>query len=322
MDLEIIGESALLVEAQEKIEAVARTGVPVLILGESGVGKELIARALHHRSAVSAGPLVRVNCAAVPRGLFESEFFGHVRGAFTGAHESRAGRFEAAEGGTLFLDEVSEIPLDLQAKLLRVLQEGEFERVGEARLRRSNARVVAASNRDLRGEVAAGRFREDLYYRLSVFPIEVPSLRDRLDDVERLAHRFLERACREFGRPLVRLSQAQVALLTGYAWPGNVRELKNVIERAVLLCVGGELPLEAALASEEHEAGATRPPLPPGPGLLTLPELKRVERRTILAALAETSWRVSGPRGAAALLEVKPTTLASRMKAMGIQRPR
>lgn len=317
MDFEIVGESAPLCGALEKIRSVASTGVTVLILGESGVGKELIARAIHRQSEVRSGPLVRVNCAAVPRELFESEFFGHARGAFTGALENRAGRFEAASNGTLFLDEVSEIPLDLQAKLLRVLQEGEFERVGESRVRRSTARVIAASNRDLRAEVDSGRFREDLYYRLSVFPIEVPALRDRVGDIARLAAYFLDRACAEFGRPPFRLGPDHLRELMSHSWPGNVRELKNEVERAVLLSRGPTLEFDLP-----PDRGLPLPGILGGPGLVTFPDLREAERRAILAALAESSWKVSGPGGAADLLEVKPTTLTSRMKAIGIERPR
>lgn len=316
-DFEIVGESATLCGTLDKIRSVATTGVTVLILGESGVGKELIARAIHRQSGVRSGPLVRVNCAAVPRELFESEFFGHARGAFTGALENRAGRFESAADGTLFLDEVSEIPLDLQGKLLRVLQEGEFERVGETRVRRSTARVIAASNRDLRAEVDAGRFREDLFYRLSVFPIEVPPLRDRVDDIARLATYFLEQACIEFGRQPLRLGSEHLRDLVSYSWPGNVRELKNEIERAVLLSHGGTLDFDLP-----SDCGRPLPGILGGPTLVTFPDLREAERRAILAALAESHWKVSGPGGAADLLEVKPTTLTSRMKAMGIERPR
>ena len=342
MDTEIIGKSPELMNALEKVRAVANTAVPVLILGESGVGKELIARAIHREGRNHSGPLVRVNCAAVPRELFESEFFGHVRGAFTGAHESRTGHFEKARGGTLFLDEVSEIPVDLQSKLLRVLQEGEFEAVGDSTLRRSTARVIAACNRDLRTEVEAGRFREDLYYRLSVFPIEIPSLRKRPDDIRRLTQYFLENAGREFGRPRLELPETEFDRLFSYAWPGNIRELKNVIERAVLLSQGNEVSLRGALPETQTKRPAA--PFTPEPmaatmasdivpllaatggeggvtSLPTLPQLKHIERRVIVAALTETRWRVSGPRGAAALLAVKPTTLTSRMKAMGIARP-
>lgn len=322
MEFEIVGESEALRGALDQVQSVARTRLPVLILGESGVGKEMIAAAIHLRSTASRGPLVRVNCAAVPRELFESEFFGHARGAFTGAHESRAGRFEQAAGGTLFLDEVSEIPLDLQGKLLRVLQEGEFERVGEAILRRSTARVVAASNRDLRSEVEAGRFREDLYYRLSVFPVEIPPLRERADDIARLATHFAARACAEFGCTPVTLQPSQLLELAAYAWPGNVRELKNEIERAVLLSRDGVLRFHLGSGPVSSPSLCEQVPLPMGPGILTYPELKKVERRAILTALAEAHWKVSGPGGAAAMLQVKPTTLASRMKAMGIARPR
>ena len=318
MSSEIVGESVLLRGTLDRIRSVAPTDVPVLITGESGVGKELVARAVHASSAVAHGPLVRINCAAVPRELFESEFFGHARGSFTGARDDRIGRFECARDGSLFLDEVSEIPLDLQGKLLRVLQEGEFERVGESTLRRTNARIIAASNRDLREEVEAGRFRQDLYYRLSAFPVQVPALRERQEDIPCLADHFVERACTKFGRARAHLRDDQLRALVAYTWPGNVRELKNEVERAVLLADEDGLHFELGRA----HAGPEPPPALPGDGLLTFPELRRLERRAVLAALRASRWKVSGPGGAAHLLEVKPTTLASRMKAMGIERPR
>lgn len=268
---DIVGESPALLRALEQLDAVAQTDATVLIHGESGTGKELFARALHDRSRRSGKTLVRVNCASVPKELFESEFFGHVRGAFTGALKTRDGRFQLAHEGTLFLDEVGEIPLDLQGKLLRVLQEGEFERVGDDRTRRVNVRVVAATNRDLRQEAAAGRFREDLYYRLSVFPIEVPPLRERSHDVVALAEHFLARACADLRVPASSLGEREQEQLLAYAWPGNVRELSNVMERAAIVSRGGPLRLELALgAGHRGSASSTsvrsahsRKPSPP-----------------------------------------------------------
>lgn len=318
----IIGESPALKKMLARLEAVAQTSASVLIQGESGVGKELVAHVIHARSPRSQGPLVKVNCASIPHELFESEFFGHVKGAFTGAHRDRVGRFQLADGGTIFLDEVGEIPLDLQSKLLRVLQESEYERVGDDRTHSVNVRVIAATNRDLELQVADGKFREDLYYRLSVFPIDVPPLRERADDVLQIASHFLERTCQEFGHPPLTLSRQQAALLKRYEWPGNIRELKNVIERAVILSRGKVLRLDLAMsdiltAAADHEPAHI---LPPDKQLLTDRELKEVERKNMIAALQLADWRVSGPNGAARLLGVKPTTLADRMKKLNIKR--
>ncbi len=265
--------------------------------------------------------MVKVNCGSVPRELFESEFFGHVRGAFTGAIRDRIGRFQLADGGTLFLDEVGEIPLDLQSKLLRVLQEGTFERVGEDRTRKVDVRVITATNRDLKQEAEAGRFREDLYYRLSVFPIEVAPLRERLDDVPMLAAHFLEVACRRLRVPPQKLKRRHVEALQRYHWPGNVRELQNVIERAVIGVQSGAL--EFALPSDSHESRRT--PIVSGKSkggpneILKYSDLKRQERDNLLAALEATHWRISGPAGAAKLLGLRPTTLASKIEALGLR---
>jgi PAS domain S-box-containing protein len=319
----IIGESPALQKMLARIEAVAQTSASVLIQGESGVGKELVAHVIHARSPRSEGPLVKVNCASIPHELFESEFFGHVKGAFTGAHRDRVGRFELADGGTIFLDEVGEIPLDLQSKLLRVLQESEYERVGDDHTHAVNVRVIAATNRDLEQAVVDGRFREDLYYRLSVFPIDVPPLRERGDDVVQIASHFLERTCQEFGHAPLTLSRQQAALLKRYDWPGNIRELKNVIERAVILSRGKVLRLDLAMsdilnAPAEQDGGAgtesTR--------LLTEAALRELERQNLERALSLANWRVSGPNGAAKMLGVKPTTLADRMKKFKIAKPR
>jgi PAS domain S-box-containing protein len=320
----IIGESAALKKMLARLEAVAQTAASVLIEGESGVGKELVAHVIHARSPRSSGPLVKVNCASIPHELFESEFFGHVKGAFTGAHRDRVGRFELADGGTIFLDEVGEIPLSLQSKLLRVLQESEYERVGDETTRAVDVRVIAATNRDLEEAVEEGRFREDRYYRLSVFPIDVPPLRERGDDVVQIASHFLDRICKDFGHRPLTLSRQQAALLKRYNWPGNVRELKNVIERAVILSKGKVLRLDLAMtdlleqsAKPDRRAGAAE-----SDQLLTEVQLREFEKSNMLAALRSADWRVSGPEGAAQLLGIKPTTFTDRMKKFGISRPR
>lgn len=321
---EIIGGSTSLGRVLAQVEAVAGTNANVLITGETGVGKELITRAIHSKSQRTARPLVKVNCSSVPRELFESEFFGHVKGAFTGAHRDRVGRFELADGGTLFLDEVAEIPMELQSKLLRVLQEGEFERVGDETTREVDVRLIASTNRDLKIEAQEGRFREDLYYRLSVFPISVPPLRERGDDVVALARHFIDLACRELGRSPMAISRAQVDALRAYEWPGNIRELRNVIERAVILSSGTRLRLdqalpEAMLTANNHldqkdTADRER-------DFMTSEELEMLERRNLVAALEHAGWKVSGPGGAAELLGLKPSTLAYQMKRLGIAKP-
>jgi PAS domain S-box-containing protein len=321
----IIGESPALKKMLARLEAVAQTGASVLIQGESGVGKELVAHVIHARSPRSNGPLVKVNCASIPHELFESEFFGHVRGAFTGAHRDRVGRFQLADGGTIFLDEVGEIPLSLQSKLLRVLQESEYERVGDEATHRVDVRVIAATNRDLEKAVAERRFREDLYYRLSVFPIDVPPLRDRSDDVVQLASHFLERTCKDFGNRPLTLSRQQAALLKRYDWPGNVRELKNVIERAVILSQGKVLRLDLAMANILDDGAGERPRdgvKPSESVVMTEDRLRDLERTNMLNALRIADWRVSGPNGAAHLLGIKSTTLTDRLKKFGISRPR
>jgi transcriptional regulator with GAF, ATPase, and Fis domain len=312
---DIVGGSGALRRALEMVDAVASTKATVLIHGESGTGKELIAHAIHGRSTRAAGPLVKVNCASVPKELFESEFFGHVRGAFTGAQKDRVGRFELADGGSIFLDEVGELPLEMQSKLLRVLQESEFERVGDDRTRRVDVRVIAATNRNLEAEVARGTFRADLYYRLSVFPIEVPPLRARKEDIVSLAEFFLRRYCRELGRTPPAFGAAEKDLLVAYDWPGNVRELENVVERAVILSRDGPLRLDHALS-----IGSSTPPAATVERVLTDNELKALERENLMAALDRAAWRVSGSGGAAELLGVRPSTLRDRMKALGIRR--
>ncbi len=323
----IIGESPALKKMLARVEAVAQTSASVLIQGESGTGKELVAHVIHTRSARSGGPLVKVNCASIPSELFESEFFGHVKGAFTGAHRDRIGRFQLADGGTLFMDEIGEIPLDLQGKLLRVLQEGEFEQVGSDRTRSVNVRVVAATNRNLDKAVEDGAFREDLFYRLSVFPIDVPPLRDRDEDIVQLASHFLEKICQDFGHRPLSLSRQHLDLMRNYDWPGNVRELKNVIERAVILSQGKVLRLDLAMADFPKPASAAVPVAtgPDGngtPALMSEQQLLELQKNNLLLALRETGWRVSGPRGAATLVGLKPSTFTDRMKKFGIARPR
>ena len=320
---EIIGASDALKRALAQIEAVAKTPVSVLILGESGVGKEMIARAIHTKSDRAEQPLVKVNCASVPKELFESEFFGHVRGAFTGAHQDRVGRLQLAEGGTLFLDEIGEIPLSQQGKLLRALQEGEFERVGDDKTIKVDVRIVAATNRDLMDEIRAERFREDLYYRVSVFPVEVPPLRERLDDIAPLALHFLEKFCSELGRDPLRMTQSQVATLQRHAWPGNIRELKNVIERAVISSTGKRLRLDLALSN----APAVMPASNRSSGqdaseYVTVEEFREFEKANVTAALQHAGWKTWGPGGAAELLGMKPSTLSYRMKLLGISKQR
>ena len=327
----IIGESPALKKMLARVEAVAQTSASVLIQGESGTGKELVAHVVHARSPRRDAPLVKVNCASIPSELFESEFFGHVKGAFTGAHRDRIGRFQLADGGTLFMDEIGEIPLDLQGKLLRVLQEGEFEQVGSDRTRSVNVRVVAATNRDLDKAVAEGTFREDLFYRLSVFPIDVPPLRDRGDDIVQLASHFLEKICQDFGHRPLSLSRQHLELMRKYEWPGNVRELKNVIERAVILSRGKVLRLDLAMADILKVASAPAPAAtatevePNGAQterLMNEQDLLKLQKNNLLAALRASEWRVSGPRGAAALVGLKPSTFTDRMKKFSIARPR
>ena len=315
----IIGRSAPIERVMRQIELVAETDATVLITGESGTGKELIARAIHQASRRSTRPMIRVNCAAIPRELFESEFFGHVKGAFTGATRDRPGRFELADGGTLFLDEVGEIPLELQGKLLRVLQEKQFERVGEAQTRNVDVRIIAATNRSLKEDVSAGRFREDLFYRLDVFPIESAPLRERVDDIPLLAQHALDGAIAKLNVPKIRLSSADIDKLKSYDWPGNVRELENVIERAAILASKGRLRIslpDVAAGRRTQKAGPARND---EAALMTEGDRKRRDRENITAALAATNGKVFGDDGAAHLLHIPPTTLLSRMKSLGLK---
>jgi PAS domain S-box-containing protein len=321
----VLGRSAPLKRLMHEVEQVAATDATVLILGETGTGKELVARTLHDASERRDKPLVKLNCAAIPAGLMESELFGHERGAFTGATQRREGRFALADGGTIFLDEIGELPLELQSKLLRVLQEGEFEPVGGSRTRRVDVRVVAATNRNLREETEKGRFREDLYYRLNVFPVHVPPLRERGEDIGLLASMFAERHARKLGRALAPLTPDCVRRLQAYRWPGNVRELENVIERAVIVAQDGRLDLERALQGTAQDilAASAAPEDQTAPArVLSLEEMKQLERDNLRRALDATAWKVAGAKGAARLLGMQPSTLTSRMKALGLARRR
>ncbi len=320
--VEMIGASPALLGVLRTVEQVARTDSTILITGETGTGKELVARAVHDRSARRHRPLVKVDCSAISAGLVESELFGHAKGAFTGAIERRIGRFELADGGTIFLDEIGELPPEAQVKLLRVLQEQEFEPVGSNRTLRVDVRVIAATNRDLGEAVRTGRFRADLFYRLNVVPLELPPLRERRADIPQLVTFFLGSFSVRFGKRVDTVSSSTMERLLRYAWPGNIRELQNVIERAVVLASGSVLELDADLASvsvgtaaSPRESSGPQPPT-------TLPSLEEVERQHILAALQSTGGVVEGPKGAARILKLHPNTLRSRMDKLGIKRPR
>ena len=313
----MIGTSIALARVREQMAQVAATDSTVLIEGETGVGKELVARAIHDASARRDRPLVKLNCAALPRELVESELFGHEKGAFTGALAQRRGRFELADGGTLFLDEVGELPLEAQAKLLRVIQDGEFERVGGARSLRVDVRLVAATNRNLDAEVEAGRFRADLFYRLNVFPIHLPPLRERRGDIGARVRHFARQASRRIGRPLNGITPDFLAQATEYDWPGNVRELQNAIERALIVAVDGVLDAFEPTPSR-------RPPVPrpePGPSTTVLRTLEAVERDHLHAVLRATRWQIEGSGGAAEILGLNPSTLRGRLRKLGLFKP-
>jgi PAS domain S-box-containing protein len=303
---EIVGGSPALRAALTKVRQVAATDATVLITGETGSGKELIARAIHNSSPRRERPLIKLNCAALPTGLIESELFGHERGAFTGALERRIGRFALADGGTIFLDEIGDIPADVQVRLLRVLQEHEFEPVGSPKTLKVDVRVIAATNRNLEQAVAAGSFRADLYYRLNVFPIAVPPLRARTDDIPLLAHYFVDRHARKIGRTITGIAPATLELLAAYPWPGNIRELENVIERAVIVAAGPTLELDAAVLGPTPAAARG--------------SLAANEQDHIRQALDRSGWVIEGDRGAAKTLGLHPNTLRSRMKKLGIKR--
>jgi transcriptional regulator with GAF, ATPase, and Fis domain len=308
----IIGQSDALRYVLQKIHQVARTSAIVLIEGETGVGKELVARAVHEGSSRADGPFIRLNCASLPPTLVESELFGHERGAFTGADRQRKGRFELAEGGTLFLDEVGELPIEIQGKLLRVLQENEFERVGDSKTRKSDVRIIAATNRNLEQEVAVGRFRKDLFYRLHVYPITVPPLRDRREDIPLLVQHFVRRLALRHGKTINEVPGPVMRLFSEWDWPGNVRELENVVERSVIATGGTVLKLP-------KEFGRASPPSPTR-SLPVSRSLVDVERQHILEVLETANWQVAGPGGAAEVLGLHPNTLRSRLQKLGLAR--
>jgi formate hydrogenlyase transcriptional activator len=314
---EILGNSPELLKLLDRVESAAPTDANVLIIGETGSGKELIARAIHNRSARGNSPLVTVNCGAIPSGLVESELFGHVKGAFTSASERRVGRFELANKGTLFLDEVGELPLETQVKLLRVLQEQEFEPVGSNHTVKVDVRIIAATNRDLAKAVQSQSFRSDLYYRLNVIPLHVPPLRDRRSDIPEMVMAFLRQSAKRMGKPIQSVSRETMSLLVEYSWPGNIRELQNVIERGVVLSRGSVLKLGADLLPIEESHGDIEPEAPPE---LTTDSLESVQRQHILRVLERTGGLISGPNGAGAVLDLHPNTLRSLMERLGIRR--
>ncbi|HXX47804.1 MAG TPA: sigma 54-interacting transcriptional regulator [Myxococcota bacterium] len=319
----IVGAETGLRASMERIELVAPSDVPVLLLGETGSGKEVAARAVHARSRRAGGPFLRVNCGAIPAGLIDSELFGHERGSFTGASAQRKGWFERADGGTLFLDEIGELPLAAQVRLLRILQDGSFERVGGTRTLHADVRVVAATHRDLHAMVSEGRFREDLWYRLAVFVIHLPPLRERPEDISALAAHFALRAAKRFGLPALLPTRDDVSLLAGYAWPGNIRELGAVLDRAVLIGQGRALAVAQALGSSPGAAGASATALPsitaaPSDAATAADALDSAMVRHIEGALARTFGRIEGPFGAARLLQINPHTLRARMRKLGI----
>jgi formate hydrogenlyase transcriptional activator len=318
--VELVGSSPPLLEVIRNVERVAPTDATVLISGETGTGKELVARAIHARSARSGRTLVKVNCGAISAGLVESELFGHVKGAFTGALERRLGRFEVADGGTIFLDEVGELPLDTQVKLLRVLQEGEFEPVGSSTPLRTDVRVIAATNRDLEEAVRAGRFRADLFYRLNVFPIRTPPLRERPEEIPQLVTFFMGRLARRFGKSVEVVAPQTMDRLVRYAWPGNVRELQNVVERAVILTTSATLEVGPEMLRAAPAPAAPAPTTPEAEDASLDAMLRDVETRHVLAALERAGWVIEGSRGAARILGLHPNTLRSRIEKLGIKR--
>lgn len=308
---DIVGRSEPLRRALAEVEQVAATDTTVLILGETGTGKERFARAIHRLSSRNDRPLVTVSCGAIPSSLVESELFGHTRGAFTGAVSRRIGRFEIADGGTIFLDEIGDLPLASQAKLLRVLQEGEFERVGESRTVKVDVRVIAATHRDLERLISAGDFREDLFYRLNVFPIVLPPLRELRDDIPLLVWHFLDRYADKAGRKIDEIPRGVMDVLQAYRWPGNIRELENVIERAVILTQSSTLRLDESFSVSKHAGGTEG----------KIGTLQQVEHEHIVRTLAAAEWKIEGAGGAAEYLGLNPSTLRSRMRKLGISRP-
>jgi formate hydrogenlyase transcriptional activator len=318
---EIVGESAAIKQALAQVELAAPTNTTVLILGETGTGKELIARAIHNLSSRRERTFVKVNCAAIPSGLLESELFGHERGAFTGAINQKIGRFEMADKGTIFLDEVGDMPLELQPKLLRVLQEQEFERLGATRTVRVDVRMVAATNADLGRLVAERSFRSDLYYRLNVFPIQIPALRDRREDIPLLVRYFVQKSSRRLNKTVQYVPSDAMDALVSYSWPGNIRELENLLERAVLLSPGRELRVPLSELRNQPAAAAAEEAAPAVSAAGPIATLEEAERQHILRALKQTGWRIAGQRGAASVLGMKRTTLQARMRKLGIRRP-
>lgn len=317
---QIIGQSAQVQHMVQQIELVGPTNANVLIIGESGTGKELIARAIHEVSERKARPLIRVNCAAIPAELFESEFFGHVKGAFSGAISDRIGRFELADGATIFLDEVGEIPIQLQGKLLRVLQEQQYERVGDSRTINVDVRVISATNQDLKKLIKENKFREDLYYRLNVFPIQSPALRDRIDDLPLLVKHFINKVCRRINKPQPKVSLAQMQLLEQYTWPGNIRELENIIERQIILAKGDKITFDI-LAKQTNNTQVPVKTVAPSE-LMSATQHKALEKSNIEKALQHCKGKIYGKDGAAELLGLKPTTLSSKIKKYEISRHR
>ncbi|CAN5581282.1 hypothetical protein BH09PLA1_BH09PLA1_04930 [soil metagenome] len=313
---EIVGRSPALLEVLEKVRRVAPTDASVLITGETGTGKELVARAIHSTGSRSDKPLIKLNCAALPTGLVESELFGHEKGAFSGAISRRIGRFELAHGGTIFLDEIGEIPLEVQAKLLRVLQEREFERVGGATAIKADVRIIAATNRDLQAAVKAGTFREDLFYRLNVFPVSLPPLRERAGDVPLLAQFLIAKFAARVGVRIDSVGQKTMKRLESYRWPGNIRELENILERAIILSSSSTLEIDEKVFADSSGAAASNNDAAPIP----LIGLEALERNHIIAILRQTNWVIEGPAGAALILKIHPNTLRSRLKKMGISK--
>ena len=320
---DVVGKSPALGRVLDRVSQVAPTSSTVLLLGETGTGKELLAQAIHERSPRKAKPFIKVNCAALPATLIETELLGHERGAFTGAIATHPGRFELADGGTLFLDEIGDLAVELQSKLLRVLQDGEVQRLGSTRSRKVDVRLVAATNQDLERAMAEGRFRRDLYYRLSVFPIRIPPLRERREDVPLITWAFVERRQKDLGRRIEQIPREVMDALVAYDWPGNVRELENVLERALILSPGKALRLDDPLRAPGRAAGpVAEPPAvasPPGTG--SDHSFDAMAREHVRAVLERCGWRINGPGGAAAVLAVHPNTLRSRMKRLGLARP-
>ena len=308
-----------MLEVLKLIEQVAKTDASVLIIGETGTGKELVARAIHSASARNDKPLIRINCGAIPANLIESELFGHEKGAFTGATASRKGRFSLADKGTIFLDEIGEMPLELQPKLLRIIQEGEFDPIGSSETIKVDVRIIAATHRDLLSFSKEGKFREDLYYRLNVFPIMIPPLRDRGDDIHLIAQEIINQFSKKLNRKMRPLAEQDKVLLSRYQWPGNVRELQNIIERAVIITHDGTISWETLIPKSPSDA-PTQNESKEG-RIYSSEEMIKLEKENILRALKKTRWKISGKNGAAAILQLKPTTLTSKIKALNIQRP-